>query len=609
MLARVPRGIWSAAILLSVQNVTKAYGAAPLFAELSLGLDEGDRVGLVGPNGSGKSTLLRILAALETPDAGVRALRRQARVGYVPQDPTFAADETAERIVTTAIAADVDPAAGALRVAKALSRAGFVDPAVRAGELSGGWSKRLAIARELARAPDVLLLDEPTNHLDLDGIVWLEELLRAERFAYLVVSHDRRFLERVAERMVEINRIYPTGMFETVGRYSDFLARRDEALRGQAAYQATLANRVRREIDWLRHGAKARTTKQQARIKEAGRLIDELAASKDRADGRRAGIDFTASARPTRRLVVAHGLGKDIGGRTIVDGLDLVLSRGMRLGLLGPNGSGKTTLLRLIAGTLAPDRGTLERADDLRLAHFDQQRGGLDPALPLRRALAPAGDHVVYQERPLHVAAWAKRFLFRPEQLALPVGQLSGGERARVHIARLMLEPADLLLLDEPTNDLDIPTLEVLEDSLVDFPGAVVLVTHDRLLLDRVASELLVLDGAGGSERFADLGQWEAAHQPPAPAGRAAAAAPAPRARAAQGIKRLSYRERQEWEQMEERILAAEAALAACTAALEDPAAASDSAEVARRYAAAETARADVEALYARWTELEAKQR
>jgi ATP-binding cassette subfamily F protein uup len=420
--------------------------------------------------------------------------------------------------------------------------------------------------------------------------------------------------------MVEINRIYPTGMFETVGRYSDFLARRDEALRGQAAYQETLANRVRREIDWLRHGAKARTTKQQARVKEAGRLIDELAASRDRATTRRAGIDFTASARPTRRLVVAHRLGKDLGGRTIVDGLDLVLSRGMRLGLLGPNGSGKTTLLRLFAGALAPDRGTLEHADDLRVAHFDQHRGGLDPALTLRRALAPAGDHVIYQERALHVAAWAKRFLFRPEQLGLPVGQLSGGERARVHIARLMLEAADLLLLDEPTNDLDIPTLEVLEDSLVEFPGAVVLVTHDRFLLERVASELLVLDGAGGSARFADLAQWESAHQSPAPAARraearvvpgagAAATAPATRASAAPGIKRLSYRERQEWEQMEERILAAEAVLAACTAALEDPAAASDSAEVARRYDAAEAARAQVETLYARWTELEAKQR
>jgi ATP-binding cassette subfamily F protein uup len=604
-------------VILSVQGITKAYGAAPLFADLSLALADGDRVGLVGPNGSGKSTLLRILAGLEVPDRGVRALRRQTRLGYVPQEPTFAADDSVERVVRAALDGDAsdrtalagrDVAEAELRVAKALSRAGFVDPAARVGDLSGGWRKRLAIARELARAPDVLLLDEPTNHLDIEGIVWLEALLRAEPLAYLVVSHDRRFLERVVERMVEIDRMHPSGMFETVGRYSDFLVRRDEALREHAAYRETLANRVRREIEWLRRGAKARSTKQQARVKEAGRLIDELATTDDRAVVARAGIEFTASGRQTRRLVVAEGLGKDLGGRTLLDGLDLVLSPGVRLGLLGPNGSGKTTLLRLLAGTLAPDRGTLAHADALRVVHFDQHRTDLDPTLPLRRALAPHGDTVVYRDRALHVAAWAKRFLFRPEQLGLPAGQLSGGERARVHIARLMLDPADLLLLDEPTNDLDIPTLEILEESLAEFPGAIVLVTHDRFLLDRVATELLALDGTGRAERFADLAQWEAAQQtsPAAPRTASARAAPAP---AAQGLKRLSYRERQEWERMEERILGAEAAVVACQAALEDPAVAADSAEIATRYAAAEAARTQVETLYARWAELDAKQR
>jgi len=600
----------SAITLLAVQNVTKAYGAAPLFAELSLALAAGDRIGLVGPNGAGKTTLLRILAGVEAPDSGVRTLRRRTRVGYVPQEPAFPADASVEAVLTAAVTDEdvANPTERALRVAKALSRADFRDATARVGALSGGGVKRLALARELARAPDVLLLDEPTNHLDVEGIIWLEALLRAEPLAYLVVSHDRWFLERVADRMIEINRAYPSGLFETVGPYSEFLARRDEALREHAAYQETLANRVRREIEWLRRGPKARTTKQQARVGTASRLIEELAAATERGTERRVAIDFTASGRRTQRLVVATALGKALGGRTIVDGIDLVLSPGMRLGLLGPNGSGKTTLLRLLAGALAPDRGTVQHADGLRVAHFDQHRAGLDPTVPLRRALAPDGDTVVYLGRALHVAAWAKRFLFQPERLGTPVGQLSGGERARVHLARLILHPADLLLLDEPTNDLDIPTLEILEESLEEFPGAVVLVTHDRFLLERVATELLALDGRGGVERFADLAQWEDAHRAPSPATRADSGAPEAAARVVVGPKRLGYRERQEWESMEERILAAESAFAECQAALTDPAVAADSAEVARRYAAAEAARHSVEALYSRWAELDGKQ-
>jgi ABC transport system ATP-binding/permease protein len=600
-------------VLLSVQGLAKAYGAAPLFEDLALALAEGDRVGLVGPNGSGKSTLLRILAGIEAPDRGSRSFRRQTRLGYVAQDPSFRPGESVQRVVATAVAESggaeaAGPAEAGLRVAMALSRAGFSDPGARAGDLSGGWLKRLAIARELARKPDVLLMDEPTNHLDVEGILWLEEILRSEATAYLVVSHDRWFLERVAERMVELNRIYPTGLFEAAGRYSDFLVARDEALRAEASYQDTLANRARREIDWLRQGAKARTTKQQARIKEAGRLIDELAEAKARGADARAGIDFTASGRPTRRLLAARGLVKSRGGRPIVGGLDLVLGPGTRIGLIGPNGSGKTTVLRLLDGTLPPDRGEIERAAGLRVAHFDQHREGLEEDAPLRRALATESDTVIYQGRALHVAAWAKRFLFRPEQLALPVARLSGGERARVHLARLMLEPADLLLLDEPTNDLDIPTLEVLEEALAEFPGAVVLVTHDRFLLDRVATAVLALDGAGGAAWFADSAQWEAARREAARPARAAVVARPAVAREAQGVKRLTYTERREWEQIEARIEGAERALAESRAALDDPAVASDPTALADRYAAAESARAAVESLYARWADLERKQ-
>src|SRR5438552_2304681 len=561
-------------LLLSCETVSMAYGSRSLFDDLSFGLFEGDQAGLVGPNGSGKSTLLKILAGDTAPDRGSRSLRGGLRVGYVPQDPGFSAGRTVEDVLTAAVArVDEEDCPG--RVAQALGRAGFANGRAEVDTLSGGWKKRLAIARELAAAPDILLMDEPTNHLDVEGILWLEDVLTERARAFLVVSHDRYFLEHVATRMLELNRIYPRGLFEADGRYSEFLVRRDEFLRGQASYQDALANTVRREIEWLRRGAKARSTKAKGRIKEAGRLIEALEDSRARGVTARAGIDFTSSQRRTRRLLVARGLTKSLGGRQLVSHLDLVISPGTRVGLIGPNGSGKTTLLDVLAGELSPDAGEIERADGLRVVRFEQERGGLDPDQSLRRALAPEGDSVPWRDRSVHVASWAKRFLFRPEQLEVPVGRLSGGEPARILIARLMREPADLLILDEPTNDLDIPTLEVLEDSLAEFDGALVLVTHDRFMLERVSTTIVALDGRGGAATFADYAQWEASR---------AAAEPTPRTpletRAAQGErperasqgerperafqgerarpKRLGYREQREWDGMERAILDAE---------------------------------------------------
>src|SRR5229473_1701448 len=498
-------------LLLSCESVSKAYGTRPLFEDLSFGLAEGDQVGLVGPNGSGKSTLLKILAGLESPDRGTRSVRGSVRVGYVPQDPVLPAGVTVEQVIAEALP-EVDEGDRPGRVALALGRAGFADGRAEVDPLSGGWKKRLAIAHALAAAPDVLLMDEPTNHLDVEGILWLESILAERVRAVLVVSHDRYFLEHVATRMLELNRAYAAGLFQTDGRYSDFLARRDDYLRGQAAYEESLA--------------KARSTKAKGRIKEAGRLIAELDDARARASTGPVGIDFTSSQRRTRRLLVARGLSKSFDGHPLIRGLELTVTPGTRIGLIGPNGSGKTTLLNLIARTLAPDAGEIEHADGLRLVRFEQHRPGLDPEQSLRRALSPDGDTVTFQSRSVHVASWAKRFLFRPEQLEVPVGRLSGGEQARIFIARLMREPADLLILDEPTNDLDIPTLEVLEDSLAEFDGGLVLVTHDRFMLERVSTMILALDGEGGAQTYADYAQWEAARTQRAPAPRAAADPP-----------------------------------------------------------------------------------
>jgi ATP-binding cassette subfamily F protein uup len=591
-----------APILLSCQAISKAFGSRPLFSGLTFSVHEGDHIGLVGPNGAGKSTLLKILAGAEVPDEGVCARRKNLRVGYVPQHPTFA-----EGMSVGAIAAE--SAKSDQRVAVALSRVGFADPSRPVDSLSGGWRTRLAIARALAAEPEVLLLDEPTNHLDLESRLWLESLLAGSTEAFVVVSHDRYFLQSVGRRMFEIDRVFAEGLITVDGTYADLLEKRVEILSNQASYEESLANRVRREIAWLRRGAKARTRKSKSRIDAAHQGIEELKESRNRGIEESVGIELSASGRRTKRLWHGTGLAKRFGSTVIVEGLELLLTPGMRLGVLGPNGSGKTTLLRMIVGELTPDAGEIRRAESLRVVYFDQNRAALDPSLSLRRSLAPDGDSVVYQDRAVHVASWAKRFLFRAEQLETPVSRLSGGERARIALARLMLQPADLLVLDEPTNDLDIPTLEVLEESLLEFPGALVLVTHDRHLIDRVATVILALDGRGGAARFADYPQWEAQARTAASSTkdpvRPESVKP-PKATKA-SPKKLSYLEQREWDAIEERVLAAEALLKDAEARAEDPSIASDAAALQLRHAELGNAKQEVDRLYLRWAELEAK--
>jgi len=594
------------ALLLSCNSLSKSFGARQLFENISLGIEEGERLGLMGPNGSGKSTLLKILAGLIEPDGGSVSMRRKVRVGYVPQEAEFAPGQTVEHLVASAIADQhLDDAERASRINVTLGRAGFTDGSLLVDTLSGGWQRRLAIARELVQAPDLLFLDEPTNHLDLEGILWLERLLTGAPFASVVVSHDRYFLDNVVNDMAEINRAYPEGIFRVAGSYSRFLEKKEEYLLAQATRQEALANKVRREMEWLRRGPKARTGKSRARIDEAGRLIAELADVESRNTRGVSQIDFTATDRRTKRLLSAKGMTKELGGRTLFRDLSFTLSPGTRLGLLGLNGTGKTTLLRILAGEIAPDAGTVERADNLRVVYFDQAREHLDLSATLREGLGAHGDNVIFRDRPIHVAGWAKRFLFDSAQLDRPISSLSGGEQARVLIARLMLQPADLLLMDEPTNDLDIPTLEVMEDSLTEFPGALVLVTHDRYLLDRISNVVLGLDGRGGSELFADYAQWESVQllaKAPAKAEKPAASKPAPAA----SKKKLSYLESREWEQMEERILEAEEAVAARREEMQ--AAATDPVRLQTAYAQVQAAEAAVEALYARWADLEARQ-
>jgi ABC transport system ATP-binding/permease protein len=602
--------------IINAQGLSKRYGTAPLFQNISFTVSEGDRIGLIGPNGSGKSTLLEILHGRVSPDSGNVAIRKGTRLSCVSQISEFAAEETAFSVIEAALKKSGVPEADlAFRTAEALSRAGFEDYEIPTATLSGGWKKRLAIAEALVQQPDILLLDEPTNHLDLAGIKWLETLLQNASFACVVVSHDRYFLENVADHMVELDRTYEDGFLRVNGNYSHFLEAKEQYLHAQGKRHEALENLVHTEIEWLRRGPKARATKSKSRIDKAHSMIGELADLNNRTRTTAAKIDFTASNRQTKQLIGLENVSYTIGGRTLFKNVDFILQSGMRVGLVGPNGSGKTTLLRLLRGDILPSAGKIQKADSLRIVYFDQNRQ-LDPDVSLRRALAPDSDSVIYQDRVIHVAAWAARFLFSGEDLNRPVGRLSGGERARVLIAQLMLQQADVLLLDEPTNDLDIPTLEILEESLLEYRGALVLVTHDRYMLDRVSTIVLGLDGCGDAERFADYSQWEAwlrAQQSKPSAGAPAKAAttrkgrdsaPQDTNRPGATTKKLSHTENREFASIEKRIAKAEEQLLAKRAALDDPEISSDAPRLHTAYVEMESAQKAVDELYARWAEL-----
>jgi len=599
------------ALLFRCDSITKSFGFRQLFKGISISFEDGERTGLIGPNGSGKSTLLSILAGLEQADSGTLTQRRKLKLGYVRQADVFEAGVTVRQALAEALQeAHLEEHDRETRIETLLDKVGFADWDQEAATLSGGWRKRLAIACQLINEPDVLLLDEPTNHLDLEGIYWLEKLLKSSGFAFLVVSHDRYFLENVTNRTIELNAAYADGYLSINGNYTQFLEKKENYLAAQASLEQSTASRVRREIEWLRRGAKARTTKAKGRIQAAHEAMESLADLRERNSAQQiAALDFTGTNRQTRKLLVADKVTKSLGGRLLFKELSFTLMPGMKLGLLGPNGIGKTTLIKMLSGELAPDSGTIRPADRLRITLFDQARLTLDPKQSLKKALSPGGETVSFRDETMHISSWAKRFLFRTEQLDMLVGDLSGGEQARILIAGIMRQPADVLILDEPTNDLDIPSLEVLEESLADFPGALVLVTHDRYLLDNLCTDLLGLDGAGGARIYADLSQYE----------KAVAAAGAERKKSnavrkdvpppvKEKPKKLSYLEQREWEKIEGRIVAAEAELDAKHKLLGDPAVMADHikmAEIGRQVAAAQTA---VEELYRRWEELQAKQ-
>jgi len=603
--------------LLQLRGVGAHAGPRVLYRDVDLTLQSGDRLGLVGPNGAGKSTLLRLLAGEDTPWEGERMAKRGLRVAWARQELVLDPQATVAQVVAERLQRTPGPPPGLdadVAARRTLGRCGFADADAPVSSLSGGWKRRLALAAEFATGCDLLLLDEPTNHLDLESITWLEETLVRERAACVVVSHDRRFLETVATRMAEIDRRHPGSFFACDGNYSSFLEQREQAFEQLQKTEASLAAQVREEIRYLRQGPKARRSKSQSRVDRAHDTIAEF--DRVRALNRERTMEgaFSETGRRTRRLVVVEKASQSYDDAACFDELDLILGPGRRVGLVGPNGSGKTTLLRTLLGELPPKSGRVDTAPQVRIVYFDQEREQLDEGQTVRNALSPEGDTVEVAGRRIHVASWARQLLFRDDQLDQPVRTLSGGERARVLVARLMRTPADVLLLDEPTNDLDIPTLEQLEQSLLAFEGAVVLVSHDRFLVDRVTTDLLALDGKGGWRELADLDQWESMlsdleQEAPKNTAKAEPATQAAKStpKSASTKPKLSYKEKRELESMEESILEAEGRVEELEAESTEPGTLADPQKLHEVYGQLKEAQDHVEALYARWSELEEK--
>ena len=586
-------------ILVSVQGLTKSYGLLPLFKGLSLGFNTSEKVGLIGPNGSGKSTLLKILAGLEEPDDGVLSRNRQCEITYLAQTESFLDSATVQECLEEHIPQHVSVSERSFVVQEILRTLGIVDSYITVRELSGGWRKRVALGQVLIQQPDMLLLDEPTNHLDLEGVVWLEDLLRQANFSFVLVSHDREFLQQTTNQTIELNKSYPTGFLRIDGPYEVFQERKEEFIRNQQTQQETLTNKMRREDEWLKRGPKARTTKARYRVENAEVLRKELDQLRMfNSQNRQAGVNFDASNRKTRKLIELLDVTFGYPSKPLFSKLSLKLQAGACLGVLGQNGSGKSSLLKLMKKELQPDQGEIRWAENLKVVHFDQQREKLSLNQTLKQALSPAGDTVIYQNRPIHVVAWASRFLFQKEKLTLPLSQLSGGERARVLIANLMLQPADVLLLDEPTNDLDISTLEVLEESLMNFSGSILLITHDRYLMDRLSDYLICLQGDGNVDFFADYEQWQL-HQGKSCTGTES------KKNHQQVDKKISNKDRKEWQRIEGKIQKAESEVVKIEVRLHAPENVNNLEELQKLSEQLVAAEGRVQGLYDRWADLD----
>lgn len=588
--------------LLLCRNLSKNLGDRLLFKGIDYSIKKGQRIGLIGPNGVGKSTFLKVLAGQIDYDDGEIVTQKNLKLVYIPQveeiEPELSILEAAVQAASDDI---LDEFEKETKAQIYLSKIGFENVYEKVGNLSGGWLKRLCIARQVARDPDLLLLDEPTNHLDMEGIEWLENFLKSEKLTYLLISHDRRLLQNSTTSILEINHRFKDTYWSFDCDYLTYLDKKEDYFTTEKQRASNLANKARNEDAWLKAGVKARGTKQEARKKNAYDLFDEVQDLKNRTkEDKKISLEFESTEKKTKRLLVLHNIFKSYGDSKIIEGLDLTLTPKTRIGLLGKNGIGKSTLMDIISGDIEPDSGKRNLAEGVKIIKFDQKRQLLDKTLTLREALTPAGsDYIDYRGERLHVASWASKLKFRSDQLESPVHRLSGGEQARVLLGQLMLQQADILLLDEPTNDLDIPSIELLEESLVTFPGSVVLVTHDREMLERVSTNMLAFLGDGVIKSVQTIDQWHGLQTAQKSSEKTVSIeVEVKKADKKPKPQKFSYKEQQEWDSMEENIMQAEIELEELSA---NPVDANMSDEFQKYCDALTQAQDKVDHLYARW--------
>jgi ABC transport system ATP-binding/permease protein len=594
-------------LLLRLDKVSLSFGARALLDQVSLQIERGERIALIGRNGEGKSSLLRLILGGVEPEAGSLWRRPGARIAHLAQDITAPTDGSVGQIVSAGLTGQepdgIEDWQLEQRVATLCAHLNL-DPAARFDQLSGGWRRRALLARALVLEPDLLLLDEPTNHLDVDAIEWLERFLLEFAGSLLFVSHDRAFIDHLATRIIELDRGRLTA---TTGNYERYQQLKAQQLEAEATQQALFDKKLAQEEAWIRKGIEARRTRNEGRVRALYQLRRDRRARRERIGQ----VQLRQHAAPESGSLVfdVEQLGLTFGERTIIRDLSVRIMRGDRIGLVGPNGAGKSSLIRALLGQIQITQGRVRSGSRLEVAYYDQERAQLKLDESVMQNVAGRNDQVIVNGQARHVSSYLRDFLFRPEQLNTPAGALSGGERNRLLLARLFSRPANLLVMDEPTNDLDIDTLELLEEYVAEFPGTLLLVSHDRAFLDHVVTSLLVFDGEGVVREFVGgYSDWVEFRERPRTPQSARSERPSPESIVeSPRPRRLSYKDQRELNALPEQLEQLEAEKHRLEGELSDPQLYKGAPEpVQLRLARLQTLSSELTAGYARWSELEA---